>query len=154
MSSNELEIKRFMAQKIEEGESLSNVQKLVNDTFGTRYTFMEIRILASELEGIDWGAHDPKPAAPPEEDKKEEDGSAASPEQPEPGASQTIVEISKLVRPGTALSGTVKFRSGSTAEWYVDSYGRLGLENLNGEKPTEEDIRDFQVELQKQLGGR
>ena len=31
-SSNELEIKRFMAQKIEEGESLSNVQKLVNSS--------------------------------------------------------------------------------------------------------------------------
>ena len=152
MSSKELEIKRFMAQKIEEGETLSNVQKLVNETFGTKYTFMEIRILASELEEVDWGALDPKPAAPPADEEKKEDAAAAEP--PASGEGKTVVEISKLVRPGTALSGTVTFRSGSSAEWYVDSYGRLGLENLRGEQPTEEDVRDFQVELQKQLGGR
>ena len=151
MSSKELEIKRFMAQKIEEGETLSNVQKLVNETFGTKYTFMEIRILASELEDVDWGALDPKPAAPPADEEKKEDAAAAEP--PASGEGKTVVEISKLVRPGTALSGTVTFRSGSSAEWYVDSYGRLGLENLRGEQPTEEDVRDFQVELQKQLGG-
>ena len=155
-SSNELEIKRFMAQKIEEGESLSNVQKLVNEKFGTRYTFMEIRILASELEDIDWSAFDRKQPAPPADEEKKADaaddmtGSADA----AGGAGQTVVEISKLVKPGTALSGTVKFRSGSTAEWYVDSYGRLGLEKLNGEQPTEEDVREFQIELQKQLGGR
>ena len=153
MSSNDLEIKRFMAQKLEEGESLSNVQKLVNEKFGTRYTFMEIRILASELEGIDWGALDPKQPAPPAAEKEKDDAAAPS----EPSAAmggKTVVEVSKLVRPGTALSGTVTFRSGSSAEWYVDSYGRLGLENLRGEQPTEEDVRDFQIELQKQLGGR
>lgn len=154
MSSNELEIKRFMAQKIEEGESLSNVQKLVNEKFGTKYTFMEIRILASELEDVDWGALDPKQPAPPAEKEKSAEAVGASEPAAGAGAGQTVVEISKLVRPGTALSGTVTFRSGSSAEWYVDSYGRLGLENLRGEQPTEEDVRDFQVELQKQLGGR
>ena len=69
MSSKEIEIKRFMAQKLEEGESLSDIQKLVNEAFGTRMTFMDIRILASELEDVDWGALDPAPAPAPE--KKE-----------------------------------------------------------------------------------
>lgn len=151
MNSNEMEIKRFMAQKIGEGESLSDVQKLVNGEFGTKYTFMDIRILASELEGIDWGARDPKPAEPVDEGG---DAEEKPPAQPAAGAGQTVVEISKLVRPGTALSGTVTFRSGSSADWYVDSYGRLGIENLRGEQPTEEDVRDFQAELQKQLGGK
>ena len=69
-----------------------------------------------------------------------------------PGDGKTVVEVSKLVRPGTALSGTVKFAGGSTADWYVDSYGRLGIENLQGDKPTESDIMAFQDELKKALG--
>lgn len=142
MSSNDLKIKRFIAQKLAEKESLSNIQKLVNEEFGTKLTYMEIRILASELEDVDWKAFDPVPVKKDEEAEVEE----ALP------ASGTVVEVSKLVRPGTALSGTVSFRSGSKAEWYVDSYGRLGIENLQGENPTEEDVREFQKELQKQLG--
>ena len=46
------------------------------------------------------------------------------------------------------LSGTVKVASGSTADWYVDQMGRLGLENLKGEKPTPEDVEAFQIELE------
>ena len=59
------------------------------------------------------------------------------------------------MRPGTALSGSVKFASGSTADWYIDQTGRLGLENLVGNQPTQEDIQQFQVELEKAVyGGR
>lgn len=143
MSNNDLEIKRFMAQKLAEKESLSNIQKLVNEKFGAKLTYMEIRILASELDDVDWKAFDPVPAKKVEDEEPKE---AALP------STGTVVEVSKLVRPGTALSGTVTFRSGSKAEWYVDSYGRLGIENLQGENPSEEDVREFQKELQKQLG--
>ncbi|MDR0931741.1 MAG: hypothetical protein LBM70_01805 [Victivallales bacterium] len=149
MSDKDLEIKRFMAAKIEDGESLSEVQKLVNEKFNTTYTFMDIRILASELENIDWGSFDPKPTIDAGKESEE-----VLPESPAATVGQTVVEVSKLVRPGTALSGTVTFRSGASAEWYVDSYGRLGIENLRGEQPSEEDVRDFQIELQKQLGGK
>ena len=67
----------------------------------------------------------------------------------ETSAGDTVVEVSPIARPGMALSGTVKFASGSTAEWYVDSYGRLGLENLEGDKPSQNDLEKFQVELNK-----
>lgn len=145
MSSQEIEIKRFMAQKLKEGESLSDIQKLVNETFGTRMTFLDVRILASELENVDWSALDPAPV--PQKEKVAEEETL-----PPDGGGETHVEISKLVRPGMALSGTVRFRNGTTAEWYVDAYGRLGFENLQGERPGEEDLRDFQTELQRQLG--
>ena len=46
----------------------------------------------------------------------------------------------------------MKFAGGSTADWYVDSYGRLGIENLQGDKPSESDIMAFQDELKKALG--
>jgi len=153
MGSNDLEIKRFMAQKLAEKESLSQIQQEVNDKFGTRMTYMEIRILASELDDVDWKAFDP---VPPKQEDAEDDGKSGKAKKKKKDAaaeaSGTVVEVSKLVRPGTALSGTVKFRSGSTADWYVDSYGRLGIENLEGENPSEEDVREFQKELQKQLG--
>lgn len=156
----ELEVKRFMAAKIAEGVNLSDVQKLVNQEFGLKLTYMDVRILASELDNIDWDANDPKAqelakekARAEAEKKRQEEEEGIEPEvEATPGDGRTVVEVSKLVRPGTALSGTVKFASGSTADWYVDSYGRLGIENLQGDKPTESDIMAFQDELKKALG--
>ena len=151
----ENDIKIFMASRIAEGISLSDIQNEVNEKFQLSMTYMDIRILAAGLD-IDWQA---KAAAKAEEEKKEEETApeeAAPEEAPAaPADGQTVVEISKLMRPGTALSGSVKFASGSTADWYIDQTGRLGLENLVGNQPTQEDIQQFQVELEKAVyGGR
>ena len=161
----EMSIKRFMAQELEKGESLSEIQKLVNEKFSQHLTYMEIRILASELDSVDWKALDPRAQAEAAKKAKEEAEKAAvgteqggdipeetadAPADAPAGAAagKTVVELSKLARPGMMLSGTVKFASGSTAEWYVDNMGRLGLENLKGAKPTPEDIEAFQIELE------
>ena len=160
----ELEVKRFMAGEIAKGTSLSDLQQLVNEKFNQKLTYMDIRIMASELDGIDWNAHDPKAQAKAKAEEKAAaeaakggeakagavGGDALGPDvEAVPGDGKTVVEVSKLVRPGTALSGTVKFASGSSAEWYVDQFGRLGLENLRGEKPTQADIEAFQKELER-----
>ena len=152
-------IKRFMAEELRKGVSLSDIQKLVNERFQQRMTYMEIRILASELDSVDWRALDPRAQAEAAKKAKEEaeakeramsDEDAAPKAEDAPAAGNgTVVELSKLARPGVMLSGTVKFASGSTAEWYVDQMGRLGLDNLKGEKPTPEDIDAFQIELEK-----
>ena len=158
----EMSIKRFMAQELQKGESLSEIQKLVNEKFSLRMTYMEIRILASELESVDWKALDPRAQAEAAKKAKEDAANKTDatelggdipetegePQTAAPAGGKTVVELSKLARPGMMLSGTVKFASGSTAEWYVDNMGRLGLENLKGEKPTPEDIEAFQVELE------
>ncbi len=135
--ADNLEIKKFMALALNEGKSLSEIQNEINAAFGLKMTFMDVRILAAELEDIDWGANDPKPA-----EKKE-------PEAPKTGAAdgKTVVESSKILRPGTLAGGTVKFGSGATAEWFIDQTGRPGLDNVGGE-PTQQDIMDFQKELQ------
>lgn len=149
----ENDIKIFMASRIAEGISLSDIQNEVNEKFQLSMTYMDIRILAAGLD-IDWQA---KAAAKAEEEKKEEtaEEEAAPAEVPAETDGKTVVEISKLMRPGTALSGSVKFASGSTADWYIDQTGRLGLENLIGNQPTQEDIQQFQVELEKAVyGGR
>ena len=152
----ENDIKIYMASRIAEEVALSEIQNEVNQKFGQNLTYMDIRILASTLD-IDWQA---KAAAKAEEAKKEAEEAAAAEEVPaeapaDDAPGQTVVEISKLMRPGTALSGSVKFASGSTADWYIDQNGRLGLENLVGSQPTQEDIQQFQVELEKAVyGGR
>ena len=152
----ENDIKIYMASRIAEEVSLSEIQNEVNAKFNLSLTYMDIRILASTLD-IDWQA---KAAAKAEEAKKEAEEAAAVEEAPaevpaDDAPGQTVVEISKLMRPGTALSGSVKFASGSTADWYIDQTGRLGLENLVGSQPTQEDIQQFQVELEKAVyGGR
>ena len=145
----ENDIKIFMASRIAEGISLSDIQNEVNEKFQLSMTYMDIRILAAGLD-IDWQA---KAAAKAEEEKKEEETApeeAAPEEAPAaPADGQTVVEISKLMRPGTAFSGSVKFASGSTADWYIDQTGRLGLENLVGNQPDENDVKQFRIELDK-----
>ena len=178
MMTTEMEnaVKRFMAQKLTAGESsLSEIQKEVNAEFKLKLTYMEIRILASELENVDWTKGDPnqpkpaeaKPEEPapaaeagegsyPDDSFPPENGAVPDDVPPMPGegaaaapVGKAVVELSKLARPGMMLSGTVTFPSGSTAEWYVDQMGRLGLENLKGEKPNAADIQAFQIELDR-----
>lgn len=136
--SNDIEIKKFMAKALADGKTLSEVQSEVNAEFGVKMTFMDIRVLASELENIDWGANDPKPAEEPEVKDEPQLGAADG---------KTVVESSKILRPGTLAGGSVKFGSGATAEWYIDQTGRPGLDKLVGE-PSEQDLMDFQKELQ------
>ena len=164
-TETEKAVKCFMAQRLAAGESsLSEIQKEVNAKFQLKLTYMEIRILASELENVDWTKGDPnqpKPAAEaqPEAGEGSDDNDLPPQEMTNkeipgkndaaPKVGKAVVELSKLARPGMMLSGTVTFPSGSTAEWYVDQMGRLGLENLKGEKPNAADIQAFQIELDR-----
>jgi hypothetical protein len=158
---NRDEIKKTVLENLQKGISLSEIQKILHEK-GEMITFLDLRLLASELENLDWkklGAEKEaleKEAA--EAKKQEEDDESADEKSDEIPADKgewsgaTVVEVSKLVRPGAALSGTVKFASGVKADWVLDQMGRLGLEKPTG-KPTPEDIKEFQVELQKKLQG-
>ena len=155
-------IKRFVAQKLQEGIKLSDIQNLLADELDCRMTFLDLRLLAAELEDVDWSQFDPKekkaeeapaPAAP----AADEATSAAEPaadsaaEAAPAAAGSTVVELSRLSRPGAMAHGTVTFASGVTAEWLIDEMGRLGLDKVSGQ-PTEQDIQEFQVELRKLFG--
>ena len=159
----ENQIKIFMAQALAEGKSLSDIQNEVNSNFGTNLTYMDVRILASTLE-VDWKALDPNKKT--ETPEPENDAAAAADTQDtetennvsgensapaDMNSGTTVVELNTIARPGMMFSGTVTFANGSAADWYVDSTGRLGVENLNGEKPSQQDIEAFQIELDKTL---
>ena len=136
---------RFIAEKLNEGLSLSEVQKLLDSELGIRLTYLDLRLIAADLE-VNWQKQDP--VEDPDGKSDEMDLSKIE----EKSASGTTVTVSKLVRPGAAMSGDVTFASGAEAEWFVDTMGRLGLNPKSGSGgPTREDIEEFQVELQKKL---
>ena len=141
---------RFIAQKLDEGLSLSDVQALLAKEHGINLTYLELRLIAADLK-VNWKKQDKAAAA---EKKAVVALDAGLDEPPSKKQARTKVSVSKLVRPGAAMSGEVEFASGAKAEWFVDAMGRLGLHPAPGSaRPTEEDIQDFQVELQRKLGG-
>lgn len=75
------------------------------------------------------------------------------PEEPSPaGLSNVKVEVDRLTRPGTLVSGTVVFSDGVSAKWAMDQYGRLMLDAANkAYKPAQADVQAFQAELGAQL---
>lgn len=158
------EIKQFIADKTAEGMSLTAIQDALSAQ-GVKIRFMELRLLAAEIESVLAKKEAEKAAAeaPAPEEKKTEEGKAEAPAPapaepaapaPDGGAKvrgRTTVSVSPIQRPGFAMSGSVSFGSGVTADWYVDQTGRLGLDNASGQ-PDEQDIQEFQLELRKALG--
>lgn len=143
---------RLIAEMLGSGMSLSEVQKCLADEHGVAMTYLDLRMIAADLP-VDWTKQDAQKAAqhaapPPTADL----AAGAAPDTD--GGGGTQVTISKVVRPGAAASGDVVFASGAKAEWFVDTMGRLGLNPAPGSaRPDEQDIQEFQVELQRQLSG-
>jgi hypothetical protein len=131
---------------IDEGLKLAEIQKRLETDFGLRVTYLDVRLLVDDLrlKPKDPPAP-PKPALPPE-----------LPAEPAPAASPMTgvsVTVDHLARPGTMVSGKVKFSDGKTAEWFLDQTGRLALAPAEkGYKPPAADLQDFQRALQNELG--
>jgi len=137
------EQKGAVAGWIEAGASLSEVQKRIREKFGIGLTYLDTRLLVDDLKV---SVKDPEPAKPAE----------TTPAEPEPappapgGAGKVSVTIDQLTKPGTLISGRVTFSDGETAAWSLDQMGRLGLEpSTIGYRPSEQDVMDFQIELQR-----
>jgi len=159
----------FIMEHLNKGDSLSDVQKMLVDEYKMKMTYFDLRMLASDLR-VDWHKQDkPEPEKPKEEKMPapedgamdteagenfaEEDDAIPEEETEDAIGGSVSIEVSKLVRPGAAVSGDVVFPSGSKGAWYVDNMGRLGLDLAEGSsKPTQKDIAAFQKELPKALG--
>ena len=137
---------RFIKEQLDAGASLSDVQKMLQQQFGITVTYLDLRLLAAELR-IDWKKQDRE-----KESVRTPPAAVLDAEEPR-GRSRTRVTLSKVLRPGMQANGEVEFASGAKGEWYVDGMGRLGLTQVGSRKPTQEDIQEFQVELQRKLTG-
>ena len=154
------EIKIYLAEMLSNGVSLSDIQKQLRSEKGVTMTFLDLRLIASEIENVDWSKQEPEekqkeakkdePEKGALQDEKDELTGTADQNEAAPVGGATVVEVSKLTRPGTIANGSVKFGSGVKANWMIDQYNRLGLDKPTGE-PTPQDIKEFQVELQKLL---
>ena len=64
-----------------------------------------------------------------------------------------IVDVDAVIRPGSLVSGNVRFSDGVSLGWQLTSTGQLGL--IPGDdpeyRPSNEDLQDFQTQLQEVL---
>ena len=141
-----IELKKIVSELLREGCSLDEIQKTLASEHGEKITFFDLKMLVAELDDVDWGELEDDEAENEDADANDMDDSVDEP------AGGTVVEISKLTRPGVALSGSVKFASGASAEWVLDQFGRIAFEKNEG-KPTEQDIQEFQEQLKAKLSG-
>ena len=148
---SDTEIKRFVADKLNAGIKLGDIQKLLEHELNVPMTYLDLRLLASELEEVDWEKQEP-PAPPADE---EVDLSAVEEEKTAPPSDTVQVTVSKLARPDAAMSGNYECPSGAKGEWMIDNFGRPGLIPApDSPKPTAEEMRQFQEALVNKLQNR
>jgi len=158
--------KKKVAQWIEEGLKLGDIQKRLDQEFKISMTYMEVRFLVDDLKLM---PKDPPP--PPKAPEKaapsmvapasgpgtQEPGNANAdilPEEPLAplGSGKVTVTVDTLTRPGALVSGNVTFSDGQSAVWYLDQMGRLGLAaKQTGYRPSAADLQEFQMELQTEM---
>lgn len=136
MSLSEID-KTTVAQWVQDGASLAEVQRRLANDLGQNLTYMEVRFLLDDLD-IELLAPPPPPPA-------EEEAEAL----PVEDVGKVTVSLDRITRPGALISGSVTFSDGQTATWFLDQSGRLGLDPATkGYKPSDQDVQDFQTELQ------
>jgi len=160
-------------EKLNEGMSLSDVQKLLESEYGLRMTYLDLRLLAADLQ-VNWEKQDkpkaaekpapePTPVAevPQEENASAEDASAEDAvgddedkDESDAASGETKVELDESPIQGTMASGTVRFASGASGKWAVMRGGRFAFDPDEGSaEPTEDDFAQFQVELRRKMMG-
>lgn len=144
------EQKTAVAAWIEEGASLSGVQKNLKEQYGLSLTYMEVRFLVDDLrlqikEAPSQSETLERLETAKQQGESERDGAV-------PG--KLSVTVDQITKPQALISGKVTFSDGETAEWLLDRAGRLGLNpDKPGYRPSQTDILAFQEELQRIAGG-
>src|SRR5689334_23065072 len=124
-----------VAEWIEQGNKVSEIQSKLASEFGLSVTYMDVRFLIDDLK-LKVKDADPKPAAPVLSGAPPAQGAPGlapsqpqpltpMPEDDQPGGSVTV-RVDHVARPGALVSGKVTFSDGKAADWSLDQYGRLG----------------------------
>ena len=157
--------KNAVAQWFAGGASLDEIQKRIKSEFGVHMTYLDLRLMVAELPQPDEVAPEEKPAENPDEPESsavpEADVPEAqdAPEENEPSddsseKANVSVNLDAITIPGTMASGDVTFTDGTKGKWYLDGYGRLGLDAGPGYRPPPADAALFQARLMELLRSR
>lgn len=145
------------------GQPLAEVQNRLARELGVSLTYMELKLLVSELKvmpkdreataapvNLGAAAAQATPAKPgPATGKAAPPPAAATP----PGRKAPVtVSVDSLTRPGAMVSGGVTFSDGKRATWHVDELGRLSVAPTEpGYRPDPGDMQEFQAALEQEL---
>ena len=147
--------KVIVKEWVQNGRSLADVQRSLREEFDISLTYMDVRFLVDDL--------DVKMPEPNQEAKEEAaqstdstDGEAIDPEivsDDSSSAGGVSVDVDAIMRPGSLVSGTVRFSDGVSLGWQLSASGQLGL--IPGEdpeyRPDPEDVQSFQTQLEEVL---
>ena len=146
--------KQTLAAWVESGMSLHEIQDAIAREWQGNLTYLEVRFLLDDNNLVLQPKKEREAAA-------REAAAQAKPGEPEDGHFTAVdegpaaipgrvhVSLSPVQRPGSVMSGTVTFSDGERAQWQLDQMGRLGLiPERSGYRPSQEDVADFQTELQ------
>jgi len=149
--------KRQVAQWVEQGAKIADIQTRIALEFKLTMTYMDVRFLVDDLKLV---PKDPEPAKVPElvpPPAAPPTMKVAPVPELEPMPAPTVggnvsVTIDQIARPGALVSGKVTFSDGQSAEWSLDQMGRLGLAaQQKGYRPSQADVQAFQQSLQNEL---
>ena len=163
MNLNE-EQKKEVGAWLREGLKLSEIQKRIETRFGLNPTYMEVKLLVSDIdilpkdqpEVLPTKTVGEAPAAPGAAGRpgtgpatKAPAADALPAQAPTAGVS---VKLDQITKPGAMASGSVTFSDGVSATWFLDQYGRLGLAGpQKGYQPPAADVQEFQIALENEL---
>ncbi|MBM3859008.1 MAG: hypothetical protein FJ395_05080 [Verrucomicrobia bacterium] len=138
------ERKQIIRELLADGQTLSQIQDYLRKEKGDSITYMELRLLLSEM---------PDAALPERETPKTPTPAVEAETVPElPSDGKLSISVDQMPPPGAMLSGYARFPSGAKAHWFIDQMGRLSLDpELGTGKPTQEDMKQFSTELRRML---
>ena len=155
--------KSTVAEWVQDGRSLADVQRLLREDFNISLTYMDVRFLVDDL---DVSMPELKPDTEPKPDSVASSESVQGADSPngeiiDPeivdndngGASSVSVDVDAIMRPGSLVSGTVRFSDGVSLGWQLSASGQLGL--IPGDdpdyRPDPVDVQSFQKKLEEVL---
>ena len=141
------ERKIIVRELLAKSQTLSQIQDYLRKEKGDSITYMELRLLLSEMPDTKLPDKElPKPVLPPTPPAGDPTAPTAAPN------GKLSISMDQMPAQGSMLSGYARFSSGAKAHWFLDETGRLGLEpELGTGKPTPADMQEFTTELRRML---